>query len=392
MKLFSHFRRHPSKGKDARPPAPDLAAELGAGLFAARLGEGQQAPAGSVLVVFSEGGQARRSGPRGARETAFCFHPGPYSIDLTPFAAAPELGLRMRFVADAGDPRVAQQRFDLYLFSEAGQVLSVAAFGAAVESAVQDALEQGTLALPPCTSLDEWNAFRTGVNQLLYTRFGVTVEDCIPVDLGESVNFAAVLRGRVQQAVEPEARPTPEAAGASTPIDARDEQRTGEHRPDSAPSTAIAASAADDAHALRRLFLELPALAGGLRLIALPPGQPLFLAHQSLLQRLALLALDVNTMPSLAWAAPGQALAPARQARRAHGSVLAVQALDQAWALLARLQTGAAPRSGLPELFDEADRLLSNLDLYLSRRRAVQAPQSGAGKPPPDGPRREPSL
>jgi hypothetical protein len=41
----------------------------------------------------------------------------PYTLDLQPFAAAPEWGLRLRVLVDAADPRVAQQRFDLFLQS-----------------------------------------------------------------------------------------------------------------------------------------------------------------------------------------------------------------------------------------------------------------------------------
>lgn len=153
--------------------------------------------------------------------------------------------------------------------------------------------------------------------------------------------------------------------------------------PKQSPATA-------DAHALRRLFLELPALAGGLRLIALSPGHEIFIAHRSLLQRVALLSLDVGTMPSLAWAAPDRPLALNQQTRRAQHSVTAVQALDQAWALLARLQLpAAAPQPELAALLDEADRIISNLDHHLAQRRTADVPAS----PQHQGDtRREPSL
>ena len=80
---------------------------------------------------------------------------------------------------DAANPRVAQQRFDLYLYSETSGDLQLPGFGASVETALQAELAQGALDLPPCTTLEEWHAFRAGLNQLMYTRYGVTVDDCV---------------------------------------------------------------------------------------------------------------------------------------------------------------------------------------------------------------------
>ncbi|KQV87897.1 hypothetical protein ASD15_28025 [Massilia sp. Root351] len=377
---------------------------------------GEQVAGGCVQVVFSEAGQSRRAAASGVRgtEVAYGFHPGPYGIDMAPFAAAPETGLRIRFVIDAADPRVAQQRFDLYLFSEVAEVLTVEGLRAAVEAAVQEALAQGMLDLPPCTSLDEWNAFRAGLNQLLYTRFGITVEDCLPVDLGEQADYAAQLRARAQ-APAPAAEPagadpaasrasvTAQTTGATSTASAATGAAAAATATDAAATAAakaprratlgaaalgaplLAGQAADDAHALRRLFLELPVLSSGLRQVALPPGQALFLAHRSLLQRIALIALDVNTMPVLALAAPNQPLPAVQQQRRAHHSIEAARGLDQAWALLARLQLaanplqfGAACGSTDPEpmlaaLLDDADRIVSNLDHHLSQRRIASA-------------------
>lgn len=411
MGLFSFVRRR-SASPDAAPGSP--CAELGCSVVAMRL-RGEQLAGECVQVVFSEGGQSRRAAAAGARggEVAYGFHPGPYGVDVTPFAAAPEIGLRIRFVIDAADPRVAQQRFDLYLFSEVVDVLTVAGLQAAVETALREALAQGMLDLPPCTSLEEWNVFRAGLNQLLYTRFGITVEDCLPVDLGEQTDYAAQLRARAQAPV-PATDPagddlaaSPSAANAqitapasSTDADAGGAGTTAAGATAAAAATAtatggvgavavgappVAGQTADDAHALRRLFLELPVLSSGLRQVALPPGQALFLAHRSVLQRIALIALDVNTMPALALAAPNQPLPAAQQERRARHSIAAARELDQAWALLARLQLaanplqfGAACGSTDPEpflaaLLDDADRIVSNLDHHLSQRRIASA-------------------
>ena len=455
MGLFSFVRRR-SASSDAAPGSQ--CAELGRGVVAMRL-RGEQPGGECVQVVFSEAGQARRASAAGARggEIAYGFHPGPYNADIAPFAAAPEIGLRVRFVVDAADPRVTQQRFDLYLFSEVADVLTVAGLQAAVEAAVQEALAQGLLDLPPCTSLDEWNAFRAGLNQLLYTRFGITVEDCLPVDLGGEIDYAAQLRARATAAAAPSAQApaspaaarqppaagiaasaaaagSPQAparmaapvapatsaqgdAGAMASAGAAPESQVaiGAGTPLSSPQAPVSTAAsgplpgperaADDAHALRRLFLELPVLSSGLRQVALPPGQALFLAHRSLLQRIALIALDVNTMPALALAAPNQPLSARQQARRARHSAEAVRALDQAWALLARLQLaanplqfGAACGSADPEpilaaLLDEADRIVSNLDHHLAQRRSASEPAPASPPAQPDADqRREPSL
>jgi hypothetical protein len=432
--------------KRRRRTATDTAG-LGAVVIAMRLEDGDVAPPDCRAVVFNATGHARRA-PAGKvvladGETLYCYHAGPYNIELTPFAAAPELGLRLQFVVDASDPRVTQQRFELMLSSEAGPQLRLAEFGASIEQALQLELRQGGLELPPCTSLDEWNGFRAGLNQLLYTRFGVTVDDCFPVDLGERVDYAATLRARAERPAErapaPAATPAPASAPASAstpaprpvpapaqapaaaaaPVPAPALSLHGATAPEAAspaaaapaaPATSPAAAnapsapspqqvAADDARALRRLFLELPPATSALRLIALPPGQPLFQAHQQLLQRLGLSSLSVSTMPSLAWAAPDRPLDLVQQRRRVNHAVAAMRALDEAWALLARLQL-AKPEQ-LPDMFDEADRILANLDHHLLLRRAPfapteqecdEAPAASHEAMPAPGARKEPSL
>jgi hypothetical protein len=447
-----------------RAPSADTSG-LGQTLIALRLDNGDAAPAGATLIVFNPAGHARRMAAGrvdcGEGEVAYCFHPGPYSVDLTPFAAAPEMGLRLRFAIDAANPRVTQQRFDLFLFSEAETQLTLAAMAAAVEQGVQAALAQGALDLAPCTSLEEWNVFRAGLNQLLYTRFGITVDDCVPVDLGDAIDFAAILRQRAASApaaahaagsaavapaaahaagsaavapaaahaagsaavapaspaASPDARSpasatppagthdepafdlsapagassvaateaTPASAAASSDAAAADRQTSGLPGNANAGSPTIPA-AARDAKSLRRLFLELPALSSGLRVLPLPPGLDTFQTHQSLLQRLGLVALSVNTMPSLAWAAPDQPLAAAQQQRRAEHSTAAVAALDETWSLLARLQLAAAPQ--WPQLLDEADRLCANLEFHLAQRRVAFGTDAGGDA----GQRKEPSL
>lgn len=335
--MIGLFKRTPRIG------APDTAA-LGSTALALRMPAGAAVPRGCVGVAFDKGGATRRIEQGGridlaAHENAFCFHPGPYSVDLTPFAAAPELGLHLDFAVDGPDPRVAQQRFDLFLASEAGDDVPLSAFAGAVESALQRELAQGNLELPPCTSIDEWNLFRSGLNQLLYQRFGVTVEDCVPVDLGERVDYAQLLLTRAVAA--PLAQP--------------------------APAPTRTATASDDRQALRRLFLELPSVTSALRLVALPPGQALFRQHQQLLQRLDRAGMLFETMPALELAAPGRKLDAQRQAVRVRHSHAAVAALDEAWSLVARF----ALAHDIAALFDEADRIVANLELHGAGRHAL---------------------
>jgi hypothetical protein len=337
--------------------APD-ACELGRSVVALTLPAGAAVPSGCQAVVVGADGRARRL--LAARrieardgETAYAFHPGPYTVDLMPFESAPEIGLRTSFAIDAPDPQASQQRFELYLAAEVTGRLALDGLAASIEGALRHALATGGLELPPCTTLDEWNAFRQGLNQLLYMRFGVTVDDCVPVDLGDSRDYARELAARAQrQAALPAAgeAATTATATASPPAERFD-------------------PAVEDAKALRRLFLELPCLMCGLRLAAMPAAQAQFHRQQALLQRLDLVSVGVNAMPALGLAAPGQPLDMDNQLRRARHSRRACVSLDEGWALLARLRQ--AGEAGLPLLYDEAERILANLEADCAGRRAI---------------------
>lgn len=346
--------------KRATPVAD--ACELGRSAVALPVRSGCTVPPGYPVVIVDPRGSTRRAGAAAAKrvelrdgELAYAFHPGPYTVDLLPFAGAPEIGLRTSF-AIAGDPNAVHQRFDLYLSSEVSGRLGLDALAAAMEGTLQRELQDGGLDLPPCASIEEWNAFRLGLNELLYMRFGVSVDDCVPADLGDSCDYAAMLA----------ARTTP--AGAQAPLLAVPAA--------AAPAAAVAAPmdaamdvAMSDARALRRLFLELPCLMCGLRLAALPDSPEQFRRQQALLQRLDLLSVGANAMPALGLAAPGQALGAPEQLRRARHSRRAAASLDEAWGLLARLKN-AAP-AGLTPLYDEAERIVANLETDCeSRRRA----------------------
>jgi hypothetical protein len=341
-------------------PAAD-ACELGRTVVALALPAGAAPPSGCQAVVVGVDGRTRRL--QAARriearpgETAYAFHPGPYTADLAPFAGAPEIALRTSFAVDAPDPQATQQRFDLYLAAEVEGRLDLEALVAAIEGALRHELAMGGLELPPCTTLDEWNAFRQGLNQLLYMRFGVTVDDCVPVDLGDTRDYARELAERARR----ETGAVAEAfAGAAA---------------DTAPAAPVPARerfdpAAEDAKALRRLFLELPCLMCGLRLAAMPACPESFQCQQALLQRLDLVSVDVNTMPALDLSAPGQPLAVEEQLRRARHSRRACGSLDEAWALLARLRQ--ADEAALPQLYEEAARIVANLEADCAGRRSV---------------------
>jgi hypothetical protein len=170
----------------------------------------------------------------------------------------------------------------------------------------------------------------------------------VPVDLGDSVDFAAMLLARAA-APEPESQAT--AAVAPVPV--------------------FAPGPTSDAHALRRLFLELPCAMSALRLAVLPQGQQLFRRHQQLLQRLDLVNLSVSTMPALDLSAPGVLLESRQQARRIRHSIRAAAALDEAWALISRLQL--AHSGWLEPLFDEAERIVANLEFDIGERRCATA-------------------
>lgn len=324
----------------------------GCGFVAVRVAGRVAVPDGCGAVIVDGAGRTRRQA--GAErivaaegEVAWLFHPGPYQAELTPFAAAPEIGLRVDFAVDSPDPRLRQQRFDLYLASEAAQRVELAALASAMESALQVELAQGHLELPPCATLDEWNAFRAGFNQLMYTRFGVSVDDCVPVDLAASRDYGRMLAERDTAAV---AENTAAVEVAAEPAF-------------DAPAT--------DARVLRRLFLELPCLMGGLRQAPLPTGAGQFARQRALLHRLDLACLCAATMPALELAGPGQPLAAIEQVRRARHSQHAAHALDEAWALLARIERAD---SNLAETrLDELDRIVANLEYHCAGRRAACA-------------------
>jgi hypothetical protein len=396
MGIFSRSRQ--GQGRSL----PD-ASQLGLTCMALRVMQDSLVPPRCVGICISAAGHASRTdaGQRmqlGAADAGYWVHPGPYTCDIVPYAAAPEIGLRLRLVLDTPDPRVAQQRFDLFLASEIAQDLTLQSatpqnltlddLCRRVQTTLQDELARGGLALEPCASPEEWTQFRAGLNQLLYTRFGLIVEECLPVDLGDTIDYAQLLLQRrdAEPETEPELKPahTEPAAAALWPMidDALPVRLpAAKAAPTTSPTSATRLAAGlqqRDALGVRRLFLELPQFASGLRLIAWPPGQTVFRQRQALLQRIDFLSLSASTMTALAWASPDQMASDAQQARRADHLQRAVAGLDEAWALLARLQLAGDGRLAsniaqrLETEFEQADRILSNIESHLAARRSTQ--------------------
>lgn len=284
-----------------RTSAPLIADEerLGRDVLATEAPLGAWVPDGCVAVVIERGGRQRiAAGERIAAAdgaTAWCLHPGPYECVLGIGGAQPGLGLQLRFAIDGIDARASHQRFDLFLASEAAASVTLAGFAARVAATLAQELRRTSLVLPNGASLAQWQAFRAGLDQLLYARYGVQVLECMQVDV----------------------------ASATPPVQA-------------GPATLE--------QAWRRLVLELPCLICAVRQAVLPAAQEQFRQQQGLLLRLDQVSLALSRTPGAQLPDPG----------------VAAEALDAAWALLARLTVvGEAP---LDALFAEAERIVATLE------------------------------
>jgi hypothetical protein len=341
------------------PPPVALAGALGRTEVACVLVAGQAVPAGCVGVLFDPTGRTVRSAAGSLcapadGQSSCCFHPGPYEIAVAPYAQAPEAGLQLTLALDLGGGSEEQARFDQYLAAECGGDLSVEAARQAVEALVQAALAQGQLSLPPCPTQGEWHGFRSGLNRLLYLRFGWSVDECLPADLGDRVDFAAQLRARAAAALQSAAHTG--AGVVPTPMPA--------------PRTASSGDPVKlDAAGLRRLFIELPRLARALRQLGQDSGRPLARRSHALQERLARLGVQVNAMPALGLAAPGRTLAPDLQRARAACTLAALDALDRGWALAAG--TALAHAGGMDSVLDAAERIVEALEQACKGRRNV---------------------
>jgi hypothetical protein len=282
--------------------------------------------------------------------------------------ATPEIGLKIAFVLDSLDPRVNVQRFDLFLASEIEQDLSLASMQARLENGLQAELAAGGLECGACMSLPEWMRFRAQLERWLYTRFGLVIEDCALLDLGEQVDYAQILLQRAAAVsaapaavVQPEPMPEiPPEAPPELPPEAPQAVRSDKGR--EVPGMS-------DAAQLRRLFLELPDFTARWRAMNPPGGY--FALQQTTAQRLSLLKAQVSAMPALAWASPQQALTAAQIKTRSGHMQQAIAAWEQAWFLLARLTQAQGDAEQWQRERDEIDRILANLEYTLAARAAL---------------------
>jgi hypothetical protein len=352
------------------------------------------------IAVAADGSTRRHASGQsmaGPWQKAFLVHTLPHRCQLCLHPATPEIVLDLCFVLDSPDPRVAQQRFDLFLASEIDGDLSLAAMAAQMQTLLQAELAAGQLDCLPQMSLAEWMRFRSQLERWLYTRFGLTVEDCALTDVGEQVDYAQMLLARAQaqagthaavpanahaQADARAQTPAPAPVHANSQADAPAQVQAlhasaHDHAPTSAqafaPTPAYEAmSVSQDTALLRRLFLELPDFSSRWRALNPPAGS--FTLQQSVLQRLSLLKTRVAAMPALALAAPGQPLPASRIAARSDALRQAIVAWEHAWAMLARLQ-GAQDAPDAASCWqaeqDAILRMLANLEAGLERRAQV---------------------
>ncbi len=395
-------------GRDARSPKiePYLASHsssavpsgLGQTLIVCPALAQQAVPAGCIGIAIAPDGSSRRHASGQVipqAEQAFWVHPGPWQSQLCLHPATPEIALKLRFVLDSPDPRVQVQRFDLFLASEfanevANQVahqsnthqsqqnLALSAFQARLEQGLQAELANGNMECGACMSLPEWMRFRAQLERWLYTRFGLTIEDCALVDVGEQLDYAQILLQRaaagVSSSVSPSVSPnvSPDFSPSPSPSISAGVEVLPNIPPPVLPQPQYK-PALHDAAQLRRLFLELPDFT--LRWRALNPAPGFFALQQTAAQRLSLLKGQVSAMPALAWANPHQTLSASQIAIRSAHLHEAMLAWDEAWSLLARLHQIENDAAGTLAQWqreqDHIDRILTNLEHSLAARAAV---------------------
>lgn len=423
------------------------------GLLAQLLTDGspiRQVPPDCIgIVIANDGTTTRHAVGQSLRppwQKSFLVTTIPQRCQLCLHPACPEILLDLRYVVDSADPRLAQQRFDLFLASEITQDWSCADMAAQLQTLLQAEMASGNLDCHPQMSLPEWMRFRAQLERWLYIRFGLTVEDCALVDAGETFDYAQILLERAHAVAQtgaatlpPLLTPTVASSAASAPIrpsvvaanarcsatnkDAAPQPPNTDASPlqpantdvspnppntnapprqspntDASPQPPISSMlsateptppadgppalpsrhvhhAGTDSQQLRRLFLELPDFI--VRWRALNPPSAFFTLQQTILQRLSVLKTTVAAMPALELAAPQQALAAWQIAVRRQAMRDALQAWEQAWGLLARLQPASTTDIWLAwsdqSAPDEIERIVANFEHALARR--AQVPQ-----------------
>ncbi len=240
-------------------------------------------------------------------------HPGPYQVDLFLQAQTPELALRLSLVLDqfdSSEPALSPQaRFALFLHSEEIKELRVSQLQQRLQAWIDTLLAQQHLQIETCPTAAEWQALRKQLEQFIFTRFGLSVEDCLPVDVGQQRDTALLLLA--QQSAQIEASKTSQAPLPTAVQPAR-----------LAPSSSPSPSAGQ---VIRRLFVELPALCHAWRMLAWPSDLTWYANWQALAQR-------IDQVQSIIATPPSSLLHAKQSVQQLHS------ALEQAWALLAQVQ------------------------------------------------------
>lgn len=272
-----------------------------------------------------------------ADETFWLVRHGPHPLVVALDPSARDVGLFLTVGLSQGASDAFSNCFESVLAARPDRPVTVEGLAHEVQQWLQASLRQGTLDLPPCETAEEWRAFRLALGHGLHARFGLEIGECFLVDLADPPVNA-------HQAI-----PWP----AVEPLIADSPQQIPLKRMPEAPLPVRQKTATDPA-LNKRLFIELPRVARSLRMRNLPKEEEAAVTRQfALAMRLDALARRATLR---AVSKPGQSGLNPNTA----------QDLDDAWAVIARLGSDeAAGRAHLDRTLDDADRIVSNLEVAL---------------------------
>lgn len=331
-------------------PAAAALAALGQNCIALKLHAACTVPPNCLGINLAQQPAQRLAAGATLAAGAYLVHPGPYALRLQPHPEVAEIVLALKLVLDQPDPRLPEQRFDLFLRTEGTDQIEAAQFCAQLQTCVQQAVQDQQLSLQTCASAKEWQQFRAGLEKLLYVRFGWSVEACLPQDIGTQLDAADVLLAQAAQLDSLEASATPPQVRADNTANQAATQAPTEASPATANSRAL----------MRRLFLELPALVQAWRQLPWPIDSALFAQRQLLFHRLDMISAEVATP-----AANAPDCGPALQ-----------QTLELAWARLAQMQ--CLPAAKLPQAQTEINTICQQWEVALRLKTPI--PQTEAGR------------
>lgn len=252
-----------------------------------------------------------------APPSAYLVHRGPYTLEILPQVDVPELALRLQLVIDQLENHVAEARFALFLRSEDRAEMSLAELASRIQDCINTQLAQGYLLIETCPSATEWQNYRALLEKMLFTRFGFSLENCLPVDLAEQIDYASQL---IAQENAPHIATA--AKLAETEVLVAEPISNNVNTANAAKPSRLERVAVS-----RRMFLELPTLCREWRLLPWPSDLANYARLQKVAQRMDLLEARYASPPADLQLAQAQQLAIT---------------LEQAWALLARLQLASA--------------------------------------------------